>query len=115
MRHRSKGFLLTDLLFALAVASVLLMAMTAAFSALERGERRLARARIAARQLEEALWTLQTGGTPQIGISVERLPTPAPPADGRVWVRVSMASGDSSPRPALIGLVPAVNVPGGAL
>jgi hypothetical protein len=113
IRRNPRGIMFGDLMIGLAMAFALLMAMTAALSQLNRGERQLAESRLASRQLEEALWTLQTGGKPAAGISIERLE--AKGVDGRVWVRVSMAPpGGRGPRPTLTGLVPAPNAAGGA-
>ena len=69
-RPRPRGIFMTDLIVALVIALALLMAMTVAASALQRGERELAQARGAARQLETALWTLQTGGKPDASVSI---------------------------------------------
>ena len=111
-RRRARGIFMTDLLIALAMAFALLMAVTAAISAVDRGERQLSETRTAARQLEAALWTMQSGGTAPADVTIE--PLPGPRANGQVWVRVSIAPASGhGVRPNLTGLVPATSLLGG--
>lgn len=101
--RRSRGFLLMDTLMGIAIATALLMAMTAAVIHQDRAERHLAAVRAAARSAESALLSLQDGQTPP-DARTQRLPDPAPP--GQTWIRLTVPASGDLPAASLTGLVP---------
>jgi len=105
--------MLMDIMVALFIAAALLMSLAAAVGKLHRSQRQMADSRAATRRLEQALIALQAGAAPDPQLQIERLPDNLP---GRVWVRLSLPAlpGIDQPRPSLVGLVPAANIPGGA-
>lgn len=107
MRHARgrarRGFMLLDIIVGLGIALLLLTAMTVAVGQMHRGERQLADTRAGMRQLETAALAMQTGGTSEKDLQVERL---GEAAGGRVWVRISMSDARGKDR-SLVALVPA--------
>jgi hypothetical protein len=124
------AFLMVDLLMAVAIAGALILSLGVAVGTFRRAERRMTDTRAANRRLEQALLTLQAGGTADPELQIERL-TNGP--GNRVWVRLAVRQGapggqpvgveppremDNRPggpplRATLVGLVPADKAPGG--
>jgi hypothetical protein len=113
-RRAGRGFLMVDLLIAVAIGGAVLISLGLAVGTLQRGERRMADSRADSRRLEESLLTLQAGGNADPALKIERL---GEGPEKRVWVRVSLVRevpGGTPVQASLVGLVPANKAPGGA-
>jgi hypothetical protein len=113
-RRAAPAFMLMDLMMALAIGGATILSLAVAVGSFRRAERRMADSRAADRRLEQALLTLQTGGTLDPELRMERLGEG--PAH-RVWIRLSLRRGSVPAVPnqvALLGLVPADKAAGGA-
>ena len=130
-RRPARAFMFVDLMLALTISAAVLLSLSVAVGNFRRAERGMADTRADYRRLEQGLLTLQTGGTLDADLRMERV------GDGpanHVWVRVSLRrsasvtgpqngpeAGNPAPRPAapqasaaLVGLVPADKAAGGA-
>jgi hypothetical protein len=106
--------MMIELLVALLIAMALLISLIVAVGKLHRAERQMADSRAATRRLEAAFVTLQSGGTADPDLLMERLPGGS--AD-RAWVRLSMRLNEptaTQTHASLVGLIPAAQAPGGA-
>ena len=104
---RHNGFVLADLVAALAILGVVLVALSVAVTGRARAADSLATSRAVSSAAEDAMTRLQLGQTPtppeSVRLSVKRLEAPA--AGDKVWVEVT-ASRDRQTA-SLVGMVPA--------
>ena len=114
-RRRQAGLFGMEALISLIMAILLLMSMTAAVAHVQRAQRDLARQRAMARRLEAGLLALQSGGSLEKDLTMERLAQAAPA--GQVWVQVSPrpANALSRAKEHLVGLVPVDKAPAGGV
>lgn len=108
MRRRRRGFLLVDLVTALAIVGVLGAAVAMSLDHHRSAERTLADSRAALRLAEQALVTMRYDRTPprsteRASITVRPIPD-APTVGNNVWVIVTVTHADR--RAELVGLVP---------
>ena len=106
-RRVARGFLLVDAVVALTMAGLLILSITAAIIQFHDAQRGMAVKRAGERRLESTLLAMQTGGSAEKDVAVERLSDAAAP--GHVWVRVSLREGETPAvrKLTLVGLVPA--------
>src|SRR5271170_5575919 len=100
---RRHAFLVMDVVWGLAIAMVLLMAMTVAVVKQARAQRQLAETRAANRSAEAALLALEAGQPAPSVVHVEKIPADAPA--GRAWVKVRVDEHGAAGE--LVGLVKA--------
>ena len=103
------GFLVMDAVWGIAIATVLLMAMTVAVVKQARAQRQLAETRAANRAAEAALLAIEAGQPLPAAIHIEKLPADAPP--GHAWIKVRVD--DHGAAGELVGLVKADSLEGG--
>jgi len=108
LKTHSRGFLVMDVVWALAVAMVLPMALTVAVVKQARAQRQLAETRAANRSAESALLAIQAGEPIPAAVHVEKISADAP--TGRAWVKVSVDGHGAAGE--LVGLVKADAVEG---
>jgi hypothetical protein len=99
--------MLPDAVVALAIAALLAVSLAGTIALFHRAQRDMAMRRAGERRLEDTLLALQSGGTPEKDVAIERLASPTLP--GKVWVKVSLPAGETSAvrQLSLTGLVPA--------
>jgi hypothetical protein len=100
---KRRGFITMDIIFAIGIAMLLLMLMTATVIKQRKAEKGLSAMRTAVRNVEEALLALQTGGEVPPTVKVEALDGKAPA--GYRWVRVSMPPSERLPPSSLVRLI----------
>jgi hypothetical protein len=92
---RLRGFLMLDAVIGMAMATLLLLSLSAAIAQQHTAEKRLAALRSATRHAEAILLEMQAGASAPGDARVERLPAAAPP--NQVWVRLTLPSRPSPP------------------